>query len=287
MSSYPGGKTKRACPYNAIYNTKGLKRMDALREPSECNAGTGKDFAGSLIPTMCLWGSFVGRVRTARLSAFAGYVIILAIAIGIGSFPTQASTNNFNLLGNVGDATTSSTVSGSYRYDQWSLPLYPMPSYTARAGDRINATITLDQSYTIPATVPGTLLVFGLYLYGSSYPPIQVSTSTTVSLFNQGASVFSSDNPGAAGGSGALDAAITIFPPNNAPITFDQVIIHSDITYLDGPGGTILNLRNAQLTSTLIVPIPEPCWFAFLATGLTCLALAQKRRGTPFTKLPA
>jgi hypothetical protein len=236
---------------------------------------------------MCPWGSFVGRVRTARRSAFAGYGIILAIAIGIGSFPTQASTNNFNLLGNVGDATTSSNVSGSYRYDQWSLPLYPMPSYTARAGDRINATITLDHSYTIPATVPGTLLVFGLYLYGSSYPPIQVSTSTTVSLFNQGASVFSSDNPGAAGGSGALDAAITIFPPNNAPITFDQVIIHSDITYLDGPGGTILNLRNAQLTSTLIVPIPEPCCFGFLATGLTGLALAEKRRGMPFKKLPA
>ena len=238
-----------------------------------------KGFPWSLPPTIPPWNFFAGALLAARLSDFEKYSGILAIAIAIGSTPSHAATNNFNLSGNVADAITFNHTAGpNYRLYQWQDPLYTMPSYSAREGDRINATITLDHSYTIPATVPGSILYFGLYLYGDGNPQIQVDTSTTISFFNQGAPVLTPGSPRAESGTGALYAGIYIAPPDNPAITFDQVSLQSDITYLGGPDGTTLDVHVANLIYALYIPIPEPCCFALIGIGLAGLGLAKWRR---------
>jgi hypothetical protein len=121
-----------------------------------------------------------------RQLAIAGIrsAIVLA-ALGLGQ--AQATTFDVNLTGNVGDGNFSSFDSGGTHYDQWILLLSGLDSsssISAQSGDTINATITLDQSVTIPASVDIT--AFALILSGASFPSIDTGTSGTTSFFNQG-----------------------------------------------------------------------------------------------------
>ena len=206
----------------------------------------------------------------------ARFLILMALAIGFGLARTQAAIYTLSLHGLV-DSSFTETYGGSpYLYELWQDPIYDMPQYNARAGDVLDVTVTLDRSHTIPASAPGTLLSINVYFYGSSYPNVYGSSSTTASLFNQGALVFSTTDPTSSSSSGGTLSPLILFSqPDNTSITFDQVRFHSVVTDTQG---SVLNLNKAELAVTRMMPVPEPNCLSLLAAGLSSLTLAQWKR---------
>lgn len=220
------------------------------------------------------------RIATVKMrprpSASARFLVIMAFAFGLGLARTQAAIYTFNLHGLVDNGFTETYGGDPYLYELWQDPIYDLRQFSASAGDVLDITITLDQSHTIPGSMPDTLLFINIYFFGYSYPNVNSSSSTTASLFNQGALVFSTTDPTSSSTSGgALSTGILFYAANNAPITFDQVHFHSVVTDTQG---SVLNFSLAELSTTRIIPVPEPNCLSMLAAALSGVTLAQWKR---------
>ena len=181
-----------------------------------------------------------------RLSASARFLIIVAFAVGLGLARTQAAIYTYNLHGLVDSGFTETYGGDPYLYELWQDPIYDLPQFSAGGGDVLDITITLDQSHTIPSSMPDTLLFIDIYFFGNSHPNVDSSTSTTASLYNQGALVFSTTDPTSSSASaGGLSTGILFYAPNDAPITFDQVVFHSVVT--DNGNGTDIHAATRSL----------------------------------------
>ena len=230
---------------------------------------------GSQEPARVLWSSnvregtfdIVNLVRTKFLAA-ARCLAVAGLLAGIGSISSLAAIYTLNLNGIVDSARTSSfTTSGSYpeRHDQWYLDVYGLPSTLVRAGDVINATVTLDQSMTLTAPPSATSLSFGLRLNSSAfYPELNVGTTTTVEFLNQGVSVFSSPGPTTSGTVSAIPCSMLLYPPDEVSFTFNQVRFHTSVYSATWP----VTVNTGYLQYDIATPVPEPGCLALAAIAL-------------------
>jgi len=197
--------------------------------------------------------------------------LTLAVLCAAGMAQAQATTYTLNLTGSVSDGLPYSFINGSTQYDGWNLQLSGLPlSLTLAQGDVVNATITLDQPYTIPASTPaGISTTFGLYLSSSSNPAIDTGTSGSTAFFNGGVA-----GPSGAAGTGSSEPvnSAVFFAPQGS-ITFDSVTSNFTITSLATP----LNIDGASISyqTQSAVPIPGTAWL--FGSGLIGL-LYQRRR---------
>ncbi len=201
--------------------------------------------------------------------AIAAALFSLA-SLGLGQ--AHAATINLNLTGTVSNGQLSAFDSGGTHYDQWYLNLSGITPFTVSNGDMINATITLDQSFTIPASVTYTQFEFDLT--GASFPNINTGTNGTTAFFN-GVNPGPSDSETTTT-SNQLAAAAVFFPPNNSAITFDSVISSFTITTLASPA--TIDGANISYTLTSPAPVPLPQSFAMLLSGLGLVGFAARRR---------
>jgi hypothetical protein len=207
-------------------------------------------------------------MKTKTLVKHLVAVAVLTLAIGQAQ---AATTFDLSLTGIVSGGVYSSGDYGSTHYEDWYLQLSGLLPITVSQGDTINATITLDKSFTIPASVQ--LTFFDFTLSGTSFPSINTGTSGTTSFFNNGA-------PGLSGSFGTTTSGFLINgavfgPPNNTSITFDSLTSNFTIDTLGQSvildGAYIDYILESPATS---VPIPAAIWL--LGSGL--LGLAGFRR---------
>lgn len=199
---------------------------------------------------------------------FRKFALAMLCVFGIGH--SQAATFNIGLSGVVDDGVFSTFESGGLRYDYWTLDLGILdPSILVSSGDSVNATITLDRSVTMPASV--TYSYFDLSFFGT-FSNADTGTQGTTSFFNGG--VPGLTDSGGTTTSGELSHALIAFPPNNGVITFDMVTSNFVITQLDAP----VEVDGASIAFLRVSPVPEPETYALLLAGLGLIGSAVRRR---------
>jgi PEP-CTERM motif len=207
------------------------------------------------------------------LTSIARAAVVALLAIG----PGRAHATNFDLMltGAVAQGSFSEQTFGDLHFDQWALSLQGLDfdsAFTISQGDTVTATLTLDQSFTIPASVD--LTFFSFFLRGADFPAGATGTTGTTSFFNL-------DVPGLASGavsagtSGSIVSNAVFFPPDNGPITFNKVVSSFTIVTLVQPA----MVDNALIQYTLQSPavVPEPETYAMLIAGLGLLVSATRR----------
>jgi hypothetical protein len=196
----------------------------------------------------------------------------LALALVVGQ--AQADPIDLNLTATVSEMTTYSFDSGGTHFDQYVIQLHDLPTgLTVAVGDSITATITLDQSFTVPGSVDLTSFVFAMW--SSTFPAGDTGTAGSVDFSNAGVSVLGGS--GSSTTSSQISSAFTFFPPDNGAITFDKVVNTFTIDTL----AQAADIEQAQMYFTLFSPaVPEPQTYALMAAGLCLLGVSVRRRKT-------
>jgi hypothetical protein len=201
------------------------------------------------------------------------YSMIIAIIIA-GICQVQASTYNLGTLnGSVGAGSYGSLDIPGTHYDYWSLQLSGLDSTNAITvvnGDEIQATVQLDQSFTIPLS--GYLTWFDLTLRGSNFSGVDTEVENVLTeFFNAGSSVAYFVGQSTTTNSRLVNA-VTFAPQT---ITFDSVTVDFMITTLDQPA----TLDGAQIDYWLFTqtPVPEPSFMLLIGLGLGAVSLVGRR----------
>ena len=218
-------------------------------------------------------GNAMGRGLGTRLVSGSTALVAL-LALALASVQVQAATFDVGFAGLVDDGVFASWTDGTTHYDQWTLGLTTDSPFTVSPGDSVNATITLDRSVTIPASVSLTSFLFGLQAAPKSFPGGDTGTSGTTTFLLGGAEVLSAG--GGTGSSGWIPNGITLSPPDNGAITFDSVVSNFTITTLSAPATITGALAYYTLFSP--APVPEAETYAMMIAGLGMLGAVARRR---------
>ncbi len=231
-------------------------------------------------------GSGVRRAlaRTRTPTRLTSSIVAASVcALGLAAGQARAATYDLSLTGTVASGVYDSFTSGGTHYDQWYLSLSGLDTsdaITVSQGDVINATITLDQPFTIPASAE--LTAFVVLLTGTAFenasPYVNSGATGTTTLLSSGAPVASDSDLTTT--SNQLAHSIIVFPPNNGAITFDSVTSDFTITTLDQTE----TLDQSAISYTLFSPagvssaVPEPATWALMILGLAGVGATLRRR---------
>ena len=202
-------------------------------------------------------------------------VVLFAAALTVCAGQAQATLYNLTLTGAAADTVTNGYSNATDT--GWTISLSGLNTpLTVYQGDEINATITLDKSVTIPASVSDTWLF--LQLYGNNPAGINTDTISNTIISNQG--VLGPTQTGSEMlTSNQLSAGAVLFPPDNTTFTFDTINIDFTINGLSNSGGPF-DISFAGLTAdgqNPATPVPEPATLILIATGLVGLVATRRK----------
>lgn len=200
---------------------------------------------------------------------------VLAIALVLPGV-ASAATFTLNLTGIVSNGTFNDFDIGTSHFRTFNLALSSFDPILLTQGDVINATITLDRVFTVPASGEQFVgLNFFQGNFGSPPDPDTTNNSGTTTYFNStGPTGRVSDT--ALSGCGNCLSAITFQAPGGA-FSFDSLHISQTITGLAAPF-TIDNASLSYQLRDLAATVPEPGSWAMMISGFGLLGGALRRR---------
>ena len=217
--------------------------------------------------------------KTLIMAAFA--------ATSLLTTPALAAVHVLNLTGTVANGFSGGFDSGGLHIDFYQLVLDGLTTpFSVEAGDTIQTNLTLDQSFTIPASQFGTFVTLSFFA-GAFDPTIAVQASGSFDFSNLGSpflsssTTFGSNFPVAGYFSGG-----TAQPGTGTPgpsITFDQItsILNIDSVLQNGAPIAIpveTATFSYQLNSAATGGIPEPASWALMIAGFGLTGAAMRRR---------
>ncbi len=189
---------------------------------------------------------------------------VLALAAGHAQ---AANTYNLNFTAVAADGATADFFSGTSYYNQYSVtlsPLDPSQAFTVEQGDTINATVTFDGAFTIPASFTRTNFAF--FLEGDAFPDENTGVNSDITLYDGSSVVL--EQSGSTTTSGFLASTIDIYPPNNGPITFDSFTTSFTIYDLATPASVYRGVFDYTLVhDNAVMAVPEPAAWAMMLLG--------------------
>ena len=201
----------------------------------------------------------------------AGAAALSALFLASGA---QAASFTLNLNGQVANFTQQTLTCCGSSFDAHFLNLTGLDSsnaITVNQGDTINATVTLDQLLTVPASQVRT--DFLLFVNGTGLPSNPTAVSGTFTLFNGATQIASYTYSSST--SGGLANFAAIFPPNNVAFTFDSF---TDNFSIDTLAQTSV-LNNSSIEYALVsVAVPEPAAWALMLIGVGLAGAALRRQ---------
>jgi hypothetical protein len=198
---------------------------------------------------------------------------VAAISIAFAAQPALAATHILNLTGTVSSGSTFSASGFGFQFDFFRIDLQGMTPLTLAAGDDVQASITFDQSITVPTALAGNFV--RLYLFPSNPVSTTTGTSGTTDLFDMGSPVL-----GGASGSGSGSGFVfnVLFNPTGPTFAFDTMQSNFTITDLSDP---TLDVDLASFDYVLRTPlpaIPEPASWAMMIAGFAAVGAGLRRR---------
>jgi hypothetical protein len=190
--------------------------------------------------------------------------------------PASATTFDLVLSGHTADFQNFQQDCCGNHYNQFLLLLTGLDSsnaFTVSQGDIINATVTLDAAFTVPASTAFTSYNFNLN--GSAFPAQNTATGNGIfTLFNGGLMVATF----AVGAttSDSIAGAGSLLPPDSGSLTFDSFTSVFEITDLATPAtvdGSLLLISAADPSAA-----PEPATWAMMIGGFGAIGVAMRKR---------
>jgi hypothetical protein len=219
----------------------------------------------------------VARVKSSFLGEIEmNHSLKAAIMAGmlITSGTAQAANISLNLTGQVANFTNSQFVFAGLNFDNYYLSLDGFGSPVSVAqGDTIDATITLDQSYTVQASQVRTDVL--QYFFGQNFTGNGTDVSGVFDFYD-GATLVHSIGYSSSTAS-ALASFGILFPPSNGAFTFDRLVNNVTIDTLDQPALLDSSALRFSLVSNLVA-VPEPATWAMMLAGFGFVGGAMRRR---------
>ena len=195
-----------------------------------------------------------------------------ALAAAMLATPAAATVHTLSLNGTVNSGSPATVVFQGRRFDFVTFSLSGFSPLTLAVGDTVNATISFDQSLT----VPGANLFNGadFFLIDTLGGPF-TSTETlgTTDLLLGGTTVLS-QNGGSATSNGVANG---YFGFSGASFSFDTMISSFTVTALSEP---TLNVDTALGRYFTANAVPEPASWAMLIIGFGLVGAMQRKRNS-------
>lgn len=203
-------------------------------------------------------------------------MMLAAAALCLIAVPAQAATYILNLTGTVSSGTTASVDAFGFRFDFFNIALSGLDPLTLEVGDTIEATITLDQSLTVPSAFTRNQVDF--ILLNSAGGSTTTGTDGTTELFDGGATIAFQSS-----GSGSSNQVVNSYL-NFAGTSFSFDTVQSNFTITD-LGDASLSVDYPLLRYVLVnpvAPVPEPATWALMIVGFGAVGSSmRRRRSTP------
>jgi hypothetical protein len=200
---------------------------------------------------------------------------LAAVPVLLASASTaSAATHVLNLTGTLANGNFATFPSGPDEFRVWSLNLDGLNGFLLNVGDDVQATVTLNGSFTVPSSNE-MFIGFNLFQDNGNVGPSNASNSGSVTFFNTGPTGLVNDTVSSNCGNCLSNI---VFLGAHGAVNFNQLTANFTITSLDDVDFLIDGASLSYQLKDPLNAVPEPATWAMMLGGFGLVGGAMRRR---------